>query len=94
MKREWADPFDESKWSSVIIKPSLWWRIKALFRRPTIIFAWGQDRYTLRGFDGETSLSAGGLPTALRDEMVIYKGLPAGDRPTANNAGTAGGASK
>lgn len=67
--REVSDPFDEFKWSSVIIEPSFWWRLKALFNRPTIIFAWGQDRYILRGFQGKWRSSHGGLPTKLREEL-------------------------
>ncbi len=64
-----AEPFDESKWSFAIIEPSLWWRIKALFSRPTIIFAWGQDRYTIRGFKDEWRFSGGGVPSKLREEL-------------------------
>lgn len=74
--------FDMSKWSTVIVKPSLWWRIKALFG-VEIIFCWGQDRYMTKGFLGETLFSIGGVPTHMRDRAShggCYRG-DGGDSP-------------
>jgi len=62
--------FDEHEWSTVIVEPSLWWRLKALFIPPKIIFCWGQDKFALRGFKGEMFHSVGGLPTKMRDEVM------------------------
>lgn len=74
--------FDESQWSSVIIRPSLWWRIKALFKQPEIVFCWGQDRYMLQGFLGEERLSIGGVPLDMH-ERARHGGVyaqPSGDK--------------
>lgn len=72
--------FDESQWSSVIVRPSLWWRIKALFRQPEIVFCWGQDRYMTKGFLGETYVSVGGVPTDMR-QRAINGSRNSGPRP-------------
>ncbi len=61
--------FDQAAWSTVLIEPSLWWRIKALFKQQPIIFCWGQDRYITRGFKGEWLHSVGGVPTKIREEL-------------------------
>lgn len=59
--------FDDSQWSSVSIRPSLWWRIKALFKQPEIIFCWGQDRYMMHGFLGEGYIAASGVPLQMHE---------------------------
>jgi hypothetical protein len=58
--------FDDTQWTSVIFRPSLWWRIRALFKPPEIIVCWGQDRYMTSGFGGEEYLAAGGVPISMR----------------------------
>jgi len=62
--------FDMHQWSTVIIRPSLWWRIRALFKPPEIIFCWGQDRYMTKGFLGETLVAIGGVPTHMRERAM------------------------
>lgn len=58
-----------AKWSTVIIRPSLWWRLKLLFRPSDLIFCWGEDRYMLKGFLGETYVAIGGVPTHMRQRL-------------------------
>jgi hypothetical protein len=61
--------FEQRQWSTVIIRPSLLWRIRALFKRPEIIFCWGENHYMTRGFQGETYFEAGGVPVSMRKHL-------------------------
>ena len=62
--------FDISQWSTVIIFPSFWWRLRVLFmRKPEIIFMWGQDKFRIVGLNGQDSFRCGGVPTKYRIEF-------------------------
>lgn len=50
------------KWSTVIITPSLWWRLRMLLRPKPLVFCWGTDEWFLDGFEGEFVTSIGGVP--------------------------------
>lgn len=61
---------DKSKWSTIIIQLSFWWKLKSLFRRKTkIIVCWGEDRFLTRGVEGEWIFSAGGVPNNIEKEL-------------------------
>lgn len=60
---------DPSKWTTVILRPTLMWRIKALFRCPEITFCWGEDKYRIVGLDGADYLAIGGIPIDLQGKL-------------------------
>jgi hypothetical protein len=63
------EPFNRCEWSTVILVPTFWWRVKSLFKAPTITFCWGQDRYTVRGLEDAEYLSIGGVPASIEKEL-------------------------
>ena len=60
-------------WSTIILRPSIWWRLKYLFKPHDLIFCWGDDRYMTSGFAGEEALSIGGVPTHMRHRLPQVK---------------------
>ena len=53
-------------WSTVILLPTFWQRLKFLFSwKPEIMFCWGDDLYLIRGCKGWSCWSVGGVPTAI-----------------------------
>lgn len=57
---------DFYKWSTLIIHPTFWWRLKALFICPEITFCWGEDKYLIKGLTNADCLSIGGVPEDVR----------------------------
>lgn len=61
--------FDIYEWSTIIFKPTFWWRVKALFKCPEIIFCWGQDRWTTRGLKCSEYISVCGVPKDIEKDI-------------------------
>lgn len=62
------DNYDNEKWSTVILRPTVWQRLRFLFSRsPEIIFCWGEDRYTMKGVTGWQYFACGGMPVHMRE---------------------------
>ena len=57
------------KWSTVILKPKFWWRLKFLLNPHDLVFCWGDDKWMLGGFTGEECLSIGGVPANMRHRL-------------------------
>lgn len=56
-------------WSTVIVRPTFWWRLRYFFKPHDLIFCWGEDRWMTSGFTGQEFLSLGGVPTAMRHRI-------------------------
>jgi hypothetical protein len=59
----------ERSWSTVILLPDFWWKLRSLFRKTEIMFCWNADEYMVRGLHGQQMFAIGGLPTKIREEV-------------------------
>lgn len=50
------------KWSTVILTPTFWWRLKFLFKPHDLMFCWGEDKWFTTGFTGQQYFAIGGVP--------------------------------
>lgn len=56
----------DSDWSTVIFfKPTLWWRLKMLFKPHDLTFCYSDKYWFADGFTDQQYLSCGGVPDCL-----------------------------
>lgn len=62
-------PWYHEDWMTIIVRPSLWWRLKYLFKPHDLIFCTNPRKYFCVGFNDQFVTSIGGIPTKLRDRQ-------------------------